>query len=77
MAHFRGLLQGSRGSVTRLGGRSNGIYARLNSWTNTVQISLIDEDGDKAIISIPEGLKFVLPTGTYVIKNKKLKKLKQ
>ena len=77
MAHFRGILQGSRGAVSRLGGRLNGIYASLNSWTHTVQMRLKDEDWkDIVIVSLPEGLKFYLPTGAYVIKNKKLRRLK-
>lgn len=75
MAHFIGLLQGNKGSVSRLGGKSSGVYARLSSRNNEIQVNLKDDNGDKAIISISEGLKFVLPTGTYVIKDGKLEEL--
>jgi hypothetical protein len=76
MAHFRGVLQGCRGMVSRLGGKQSGIYASLNSWTNKISVSLVDDNGDKAIISMSEGLKFVLPTGLYVIKNGRLRSIK-
>ena len=58
MSHFYGYLWGSRGTVTRQGHKTEGINARLKSWTNDINISLVDVNGkDKLIINMPKGLK--------------------
>lgn len=38
MAHFRGTIQGSRGAVSRLGGRVTGIRAKVNGWDFGVEV---------------------------------------
>jgi len=46
MAACRGILQGSRGTVSRLGGMRSGVKATLNTWTRKVSVRL---GGDGAI----------------------------
>lgn len=41
MAHFRGVLRGSRGEVSRLGHKNTGIRSELNTWKSKV-VSTID-----------------------------------
>ena len=43
MAHFYGILQGSRGEVTRLGTKNTGIGATLASYQGAVDITLWHE----------------------------------
>ena len=38
MAHFRGTVQGSRGAVSRLGGRVTGIRTEVNGWFFGVEV---------------------------------------
>ena len=45
MAHFRGIIQGSRGEASRLGGKNSGIKAVLSSWDNHIHVYLYDKDG--------------------------------
>ena len=44
MAHFRGVLQGRRGSTSRLGDKRKGIHATLNGWNAGVYVELCHED---------------------------------
>lgn len=44
MAHFRGVLQGRRGSTSRLGNMRTGIHAMLNGWNAGVYVELCHED---------------------------------
>lgn len=44
MAHFRGVLQGRRGSTSRLGTMRTGIHATLNGWNAGVYVELSHED---------------------------------
>lgn len=44
MAHFRGTLQGARGQVSRLGHKSTGITAVLQSWNGAVRVELVHGD---------------------------------
>ena len=62
MSHFYGYLWGSRGTVTRTGGKDSGISAKIKSWSNTVEIGLENDTDNKDIlhISIPKGLKTVI-----------------
>lgn len=43
MAHFRGVLQGRRGSTSRLGDKRKGIHATLNGWNAGVYVELCHE----------------------------------
>lgn len=49
MAHYRGVLQGSRGSTSRLGTKSSGLYAVLSGWDVGVQVTIQHEDGKDVI----------------------------
>jgi hypothetical protein len=49
MAHYRGVLQGSRGSTSRLGTKSSGLYAILSGWDVGVQVTIQHEDGKDVI----------------------------
>ncbi len=40
MAEAHGILQGNRGSVTRLGSKASGISATLNTWKTQVSTDL-------------------------------------
>ena len=40
MAHFYGILQGSRGEVSRLGTKTSGIHATLASWNGAISVEL-------------------------------------
>ena len=44
MAHFRGVLQGRRGSTSRLGDKRKGIHATLNGWNAGVYVELCHEN---------------------------------
>lgn len=47
MAHFRGVLQGRRGSTSRLGDKGKGIHATLNGWNFGLYVELShDEEPD-------------------------------
>lgn len=46
MAHFYGVLQGSRGEVTRCGTTSSGLQATAASWSGAIVVSLyVDDEG--------------------------------
>lgn len=49
MAALIGFLRGSRGEVSRLGSKSSGISARLQTWYGVVQVDL-QVDGTFEII---------------------------
>ena len=42
MAHFRGTIQGQRGSASRLGSAKSGLHARLGSWQGGIVASLYE-----------------------------------
>jgi len=45
MAHFYGVLQGSRGEATRLGTKASGVHTTAASWEGAVKVDLwYDED---------------------------------
>lgn len=44
MAHFYAVLQGRRGSTSRLGDKRTGIHAMLNGWNSGVYVELSHED---------------------------------
>lgn len=44
MAHFRGVIQGRRGSTSRLGDKRKGIHATLNGWNFGLYVELSHED---------------------------------
>lgn len=69
MSHFYGRLWGNRKTVTRCGGRNNGIHAELSSWNNKINASLNDENGkDIVALEIPSNLIIRLNCMDYIIK---------
>ena len=40
MAALRGILQGNRGEVSRLGSKNSGIYSTLNTWRGRITTCL-------------------------------------
>jgi hypothetical protein len=53
MAHFYGVLNGSRGEATRCGTKSSGMTATAASWQGAVSVSLYERDGiDYARVSL-------------------------
>jgi len=47
MSHFRGTVQGSRGKVSRLGGKDSGVTTECNGWDRGVRVvSRVDALGD-------------------------------
>lgn len=47
MAHFYGSVRGSRGAVSRLGGKPSGIHAEARGWNLGVSVrGRVDEDGN-------------------------------
>jgi len=58
MAHFRGTVQGSRGAVSRLGGKEKGMSANVNGWRAGVRVHayhLYSQDKDIFTIRITGG----------------------
>jgi len=45
MAHFYGMLKGSRGRATRCGTRTSGMDTTAASWDGAVSVSLYERDG--------------------------------
>jgi hypothetical protein len=61
MAHFYGILKGSRGETTRCGTRPSGISATVKSWNSALHVTLSDRDGvDQYSIRIEDGDKVLL-----------------
>jgi len=53
MAHFYGVLNGSRGEATRCGTKSSGLTSIAASWAGAVQTRLFIRDGiDYAEVSL-------------------------
>jgi len=53
MAHYRGYIEGSRGSTSRLGTKSSGLTVVAQSWAGEVRVDLYEKDGvDCARISV-------------------------
>ena len=55
MAQFRGVLQGGRGEVSRLGHKSTGLSATLASWQGAVSVRLwhdSETDTDMAEVTL-------------------------
>lgn len=46
MAHFRGTIQGARGSASRLGHKSSGLQTIAASWQGAVHVELYAGAGD-------------------------------
>lgn len=40
MAHFRGIIQGHRGSASRLGSKGSGLWVSADGWNGGVAVSL-------------------------------------
>lgn len=56
MAHFIGGVQGSRGSVTRLGSKDSGIHGFVYGWNVGVQFNIyVDRDGEDVIRIVANG----------------------
>lgn len=45
MAHFRGVVEGSRGSESRLGSKASGLAVVAQSWDGQIRVDLFDRDG--------------------------------
>jgi hypothetical protein len=45
MAHFRGTIQGQRGSASRLGSARSGLTINANGWDFGVKVILREKDG--------------------------------
>lgn len=43
MAHFRGVLQGSRGPASRLAGKGHGLSMEAQSWEGAVTVELFHD----------------------------------
>jgi hypothetical protein len=53
MARFRGVMKGSRGQTSRLGGQSSGLWANLASWSGGVSVTLsVKNDVDWAFVQL-------------------------
>lgn len=53
MAHFMGIVQGSRGEASRLGGRESGMRTTAASWQGSARTYLYEEDGiDKVKVTL-------------------------
>lgn len=53
MAHFRGIITGSRGHASRLGGKDSGLTVEAQSWQGKVVTRLYHKDGiDRAEVSL-------------------------
>ena len=56
MSHFYGSMQGSRGEVTRQGGKNGGISAHVRGWDFGVRVEMRHIDGrDVAVIVLTGG----------------------
>ena len=49
MAQFYGDLQGSRGTVTRCGGKPSGMTAHIRGWRTGARVVLSHEDGEDVV----------------------------
>ena len=45
MAQFRGYLEGNRGGVSRLGGKSSGLTVKADGWESGVKVEAYHIDG--------------------------------
>ena len=53
MAHFRGTVQGSRGEVSRLGGKEYGLHVAANGWMCGVRVwAHYDEETGKDVFNV-------------------------
>lgn len=50
MAQFRGTIQGSRGSASRLGGKESGLTVTANGWDVGATVKAQEIDGEDTII---------------------------
>lgn len=56
MAHFLAEVQGSRGTVHRLGGKDSGANAKAQGWNFGVSVRMAHEDGeDVAYVYLTSG----------------------
>jgi hypothetical protein len=46
MAQFIGIVQGNRGSTSRLGTKETGLYATVNGWHRGIEVRAYHEDGE-------------------------------
>ena len=44
MAQFKAIIQGNRGEVSRLGGKTTGIISNTNGWTCGVRVNAFHKD---------------------------------
>ena len=53
MAHFYGILTGSRGRATRCGTKNSGLTTCAASWEGAVQVALYERNGcDYALVTL-------------------------
>lgn len=45
MAQYLGLVEGSRGPATRLGGKASGLRVEANGWACGIEVDVKHEDG--------------------------------
>jgi len=71
MAEFRGILQGNRLGVSRLGSKKSGISAHIISWKNDVYAILMKDDDGKEILilTIPNDLRVRLNNKELIVKD--------
>lgn len=51
MAHFRAVIQGGRGMASRLGHKSSGIWAKVQTWGYDVLVDVSHDNGtDYAVV---------------------------
>lgn len=56
MAHFRGVVRGSRGAASRLGTARSGIWAEVDGWEVGAIVVMVHEDGvDKVQVYRTDG----------------------
>jgi len=69
MAHFRGTIQGQRGSASRLGSVKSGIVANVNAWDVGIRVESRVINGEDAfavyLTAGSNGSTSAHPTGTF------------
>lgn len=52
MARFRGLLQGTRGEVSRLGHKSSGLRVEADGWNSGVEVRAYVDADDRDVFEV-------------------------
>ena len=52
MARFRGIVQGSRDAVSRLGGKAGGLDVSANGWRVGVRVQAHVDDNDRDVFEV-------------------------